>query len=435
MFTAWATGLQILGREIDSVPLALERRLLPSYLVAFAAVFLVAAVVVRFAFVTVIDQQTASRLQDVARAGLRSILFLDDGFEIDKAEIARRGLLTPDQGLQWFDRRGRLVGTEGLTPAQQTLPSEGRRELSVGLQRLDSVTMPVLKPRTHQRIGTIRASEWNERERADIRYLDAGIFIATLLAIVGSGAGGLALTRRAVQPVEQTFQTLREFTANASHELRGPLTAIAASADAALRDPVRDPNRDRSRFETIGNAAKQMSRLSSDLLLLAAADRSLEHELYVVDLRATLDTLANQYRPAFAEAGIGLNVRTETAATVYGNPDQIERIVSNLLENARRYTPAGGQVLVQTKKSGTEIQVVVRDSGIGIAPEHLERVFERFWRADPVRSPGGVGLGLSIARALARRHGGDVTVTSTVGQGSRFVVTFPIRPPSHRLRG
>ncbi len=155
-----------------------------------------------------------------------------------------------------------------------------------------------------------------------------------------------------------------------------------------------------------------MSRLTSDLLMLAGADRSLERELFVVDLSAMLEKLVADFHGAFAEAGIALEARTEGPATLYGNPLQIERVVANLLENALRYTPRGGSVSVELRRHGAELQVVVRDSGVGIAPEHLERIFERFWRADPIRSPEGSGLGLAIARALARRHGGNVTVTS-----------------------
>ncbi len=406
----------------------MARRLLLSYLATFAVAFLVAAVVVRFAFVGILDEQANRRLQDVARAGLRSVAFSNGALAIDETEISNKSLLTRDQGLQWFDRNGRLVGAEGLAPAGGTSVAEGRQQLRVGRQTFDSVTEPILNPRTHQRVGTVRATELNEQERADIRYLDIGLLIGTLLAVVGSSIGGLAVARKAVRPVERSFQTLREFTADASHELRGPLTAIATSADAALRDTRRNPAHDQSRFEAIADGAKQMSRLTNDLLLLAGADRSLERELFVVDLVATLNKLTRAYALRFSEAGIALNVAPDGAATVYGNPAQIERILTNLLENALRYTPAGGRVFVESRRDGGAILVVVRDSGIGIAYEHLDRIFDRFWRADPVRSPGGSGLGLAIARALARRHGGDVTVTSRHGVGSTFVASFPVRP-------
>ncbi len=409
-------------RESGSAPLALERRLLLSYMLAFAAIFAVAAVTVRFAVVAIIDEQTTSRLADIARAGMRSVLFTGNTLAIDKAEISNAALLTEDQGLQWFDRYGRLLAAEGLTPVSRS-----------SHKLFDSVTTPIRNPRTHQTVGTVVASESNSRTRADVRYLDTGLLLGTLLAVVGAAAGGLALARRAVRPVEQSFRTLREFTDNASHELRGPLTVIAASADAALRDSDRNPAHDRARFQTIADGARQMSRLTSDLLLLAGADRSLERELYVVDLDEISEKLAGHFRVRFAEAGIALLVAAEKPAIVYGNPDQIERIVANLLENALRYTPAGGRVSAQVRRQGAEFQVVVSDTGVGIAPENIERVFDRFWRADFARAPHGSGLGLAIARALARRHGGDVTVASRFGAGSTFVLALPIRPPSRSV--
>ncbi|MGA9418003.1 MAG: HAMP domain-containing sensor histidine kinase [Candidatus Cybelea sp.] len=404
-------------------PLALEYRLLFSYLAAFAAMFAVAAIAVRFTFVAIIDQQTTARLHDLARAGIRSVVF-SRRLGVDRGDLANTALLmTHDEGLQWFDRAGHLLATQGSTP-----PRRASSKL------FDSVSIPVEDPRTHQRVGTIVASEWSDQERADVRYLDTGLLIGTLLAVIGAAAGGLALARRAVRPVEQSFQVLREFTDNASHELRGPLTVIAASADAALRDSDRDPAHDRARFETIADGAKQMSRLASDLLLLASADQSLERELFLVDLDETLRKLAGQYRARFAEAGITFELATERPAMLFGNPDQIERVLANLIENALRYTPAGGRVTVESRRQGTEFQIAVRDTGAGIAPENRERIFDRFWRADPARLPRGSGLGLAIARALARRHGGDVTVISDVGIGSTFVLTLPARPPSRSVR-
>ncbi len=434
MSTASAIGSQIRGREPDSGPPGLERRLVLSYLTAFAAIFFVAALAVHFAFVASFDQQTTTRLQLLARAGLRSTLFVDGRLAIDKEDISNTALLARDQGLQWFDRQGRLLASEGLAPGAELPTTESGRQRTTGNQTFNTGTVPIRNPKTHQRVGTVRASEWDQQERADIRWLDTGLLIGTLLAIVASSVGGLALAHRAVRPVAQTFQTLREFTADASHELRGPLTAIAGNADAALRDAERDPARDRSRFEAIAGAAKQISRLTSDLLLLAGADRSLERELFVVDLAAVLKGLASRYSDRFSAAGITFTLAIEDTAIVYGNPDQIERILANLFENALRYTPPGGSVSIESARDRAHRLIAVRDTGIGIAPEHLDRVFDRFWRADPARWQGGSGLGLSIARALARRHGGDVTVSGRLGVGSEFVASFPTRPPTDRLK-
>jgi two-component system, OmpR family, manganese sensing sensor histidine kinase len=417
---AWATALQTSAPKF-SAPLALEHRLLFSYLGAFAAIFVVAAVAVRFAFVAIIDQQTTARLHDIARAGIRSVVF-GRRLGVDRGDLANTAfLMTHDEGLQWFDRSGRLLATQGSPPQ-----SRSSRKL------FDSVSIPIETPKTHEHVGTIVASEWSDQKRADVRYLDTGLLIGTLLAVVGATASGLALARRAVRPVEQSFQVLREFTDNASHELRGPLTVIAASADAALRDTDRD--HDRARFETIADGAKQMSRLAGDLLLLTSADQSLERELFLVDLGEMLRKLADQYRDRFAEAQISFDVAIERPAMLFGNPDQIERVIANLIENALRYTRPGGRVSVECRRQGAEFQVAVRDSGIGIALENRDRIFDRFWRADPARLPRGSGLGLAIARALARRHGGDVTVISDVGSGSTFVLSLPARPPSRSVR-
>ena len=170
-----------------------------------------------------------------------------------------------------------------------------------------------------------------------------------------------------------------------------------------------------------------MSRLTNDLLLLAGTERSFERELFAIDVASMLGSLEARYRDRFAEAGVALTFTTEGRSILYGNPNQIERIFSNLIENALRYTPAG-TVSVESNHRRGVVSVTVRDSGIGIAQENQARIFDRFWRADPARSRGGSGLGLAIARALARRHGGDVTVTSELGQGSAFVASFPIRP-------
>lgn len=114
---------------------------------------------------------------------------------------------------------------------------------------------------------------------------------------------------------------------------------------------------------------------------------------------------------------------------IYGNPEQVERLIANLVENAICYTNESGTVEVEATSYASGVQVEVRDTGIGIAPDHVPYIFDRFWRADPVRGPyGSNGLGLSIALALARRHGGDLSVKTSLGAGSTFTLTLPRRP-------
>jgi signal transduction histidine kinase len=163
---------------------------------------------------------------------------------------------------------------------------------------------------------------------------------------------------------------------------------------------------------------------------LARADQSIERELFVADLGMLVGNVVGLYQAAFERRDVALSDRVERGVKVYGNPDQVERIFANLLENALRATPPGGTVELASARERTGVSVRVRDTGVGIDREHLERIFDRFWRAQTARSGStGTGLGLPIARALARRHGGDVTATSRLGQGSEFVVTFPNRPP------
>jgi two-component system, OmpR family, manganese sensing sensor histidine kinase len=429
MSTVSATASRPSVRKLDVYPRALERRLLISFIIVFGAAFLLAAIVVRALFVTNLQQQSFSRLQTLAHAGLRTAVFSGQKLTLDPNDMANsRLLMLREQGLQWFDSRGHLLGSQGLTPSTDAPPQDGYQQIASDNQVFDTLSIAVINPAILRRVGTVRASEPSGVQQANIRGFDSGLFISTLLAIVFGGIAGRALTRRAVRPVAAAFETLGAFTADASHELRGPLAAIASNADAALRDSAANVSSERRRFEAIADAAKQMARLTDDLLLIASADRSLERDLFVVDLRGVIDRVAERYGSRFKEKNIHLSTRVEPETMTYGNPDQIERILANLVENALRYTEPGGSVAVTCQRDRTYISIAVRDDGCGIAPKNLDRVFDRFWRSDQARSREGTGLGLAIARALARRHGGDVRVSSSLGVGTEFVVTLPVRP-------
>jgi signal transduction histidine kinase len=173
-----------------------------------------------------------------------------------------------------------------------------------------------------------------------------------------------------------------------------------------------------------------MNRLVDDLLILARAGRSLEREMFTVHVDTIVSDVCGRYQSSASSKSINLSVTSESGAQVIGNPEQVSRIVANLVENAIRYTPPGGSVRVTCASDATSVHVAVEDNGAGIPLEHIDRIFDRFWRGTATRADGGSGLGLAIARALAERHGGRILVTSKVAAGSTFTITLPRRPPS-----
>jgi hypothetical protein len=238
------------------------------------------------------------------------------------------------------------------------------------------------------------------------------------------------LTRQAIKPIEQSFEQLKQFTADASHELRSPLTAIKTSVEVMQSHPERIHSADVKKVEDIASATNQMALLVEDLLLLARTDGSRSAtavDWVSVPLDELLEDLVDFLELQAEEKGITLKSDLAVGVFVKGDAGQLRRLFSNLLENALQYTSAGGTVTLSMTKFDRGVTVSVEDTGIGIAPEDLRRVFDRFWRADKARNrrEGGSGLGLAIALAIARRHGGEITVTSQVGAGSCFRVRLP----------
>ncbi len=239
--------------------------------------------------------------------------------------------------------------------------------------------------------------------------------------------GRLARTFDAmIARLDEAFRRQRRFTADASHELRTPLTIIKGDLSLALARR-RDTDYYHGVLTEVDEEVDQMSRLVDRLLALARADaEGISIHRQTVDLGVLLTDLVKQTRP-LAEAQ-GLDLATQMASDLQGHvdPDVVTQVVLNLLDNAIKYTPSG-LVHLSAGHDGGEIQIAVSDDGPGISPEHLPHIFERFYRVDRARSRelGGAGLGLPIARELARAHGGDITVHSVPGEGSTFTVHLP----------
>jgi heavy metal sensor kinase len=235
--------------------------------------------------------------------------------------------------------------------------------------------------------------------------------------------------------LEAAFERQRRFTADASHELRTPLTAILGQIDVALERP-REAESYRKTLTTIREQAQRLARLVGDLLFLARADaQSVPLVVEALDTAALLRAVVAQVEPLAVARDLRLEL-TSVPLKVHGNEDDLIRLFLNLLDNAIRYTPPGGRIALSCTSGSGEIAIHISDSGPGIAPEHLPRLFDRFYRVDRGRNRthGGSGLGLTIAQSIAQAHGGQIAVESVVGQGSTFTVTLPAAAQPERER-
>jgi heavy metal sensor kinase len=222
----------------------------------------------------------------------------------------------------------------------------------------------------------------------------------------------------------RSFDLQRQFTADASHELRGPLTVLKGDIDVTLKRDRTAPEY-RETLERCREEVDRLSRLAGDLLVLARSDAALPLEhVSEVDLREVLDRVLGRFRAVAEERGVRLEARGPSAL-VSGDPPLLERIVSNLLDNAVKHCRSLGTVEAEVVVGG-EAVLTVRDEGPGIPPEHASRLFHRFFRADPARQrSAGAGLGLAIARAAAEAHGGRLEFMGNA-PGAVFRLTLPL---------
>lgn len=239
--------------------------------------------------------------------------------------------------------------------------------------------------------------------------------------------GGFLLVVEDVTQARQAEAVRRDFVANVSHELRTPLASLRAMAETLRDGALEDPQlADRFLGQILGEVDR-MTRLVNDLLDLSALEagvvRLRQEEVEAAEL---LQSVAQRFRDAAARKGVRLEVRPGPAR-VRGDRDRLEQALGNFVDNAVKYTPSGGRVELAVELHGDEVHLVVEDTGPGIPPEHLPRVFERFYRADPSRSraEGGTGLGLAIAKHVALAHGGRVEASNRPTGGARLSLVLP----------
>lgn len=269
-----------------------------------------------------------------------------------------------------------------------------------------------------------------DTETALLRRLLTIILASTVAGMLAVIIAGYFLARHALVPVKKAWERQQQFVADASHELRTPLTVIKTNAELLLRYPDRTVSEESVRISNVVRETARMSRLVATLLTLARADAG-HPELVreAVRLDELVQAAAGQFAPLAGQKGVALEVAADDGLTLNADRERLQQLLVILLDNAVKYTPPGGRITLACRRQSGQFLLTVADTGRGIPPADVPRIFDRFFRGDRARSRGesGAGLGLAIARWIVESHGGKIRAESAVGQGTTIFVTLPVK--------
>ncbi|MGI6367211.1 MAG: ATP-binding protein [Anaerolineae bacterium] len=280
-------------------------------------------------------------------------------------------------------------------------------------------------------IRALRSCLSDQQEQSEIVDLaDTGITVELIASPVAdeSGDGRCLLVLRDVARLRQLERTRREFVSNISHELRTPIAGLRALVDTLRDGAIDDPPAAAHFLERMDVNVSELTQTVEALLQLAQVESGqAQMRLERVTVQELVEPALERMQPAVEQAG--LELQTDLAADlppVLADRSQISIVMSNLLQNACKFTPAGGRIYVDARAEGDMVRITVRDTGIGVSAEAAPRVFERFFKTDASRSSGGIGLGLAIARHIVEAHGGEISLSSVEGRGSAFSFTLMV---------
>jgi two-component system, OmpR family, manganese sensing sensor histidine kinase len=453
-----------------------RRRLALWYTSVTAVLLLLFALVVYFYVRTTLVDRIDDTLKHVVEVVDRSLVIQPlaetkgrYGVNVDASFNQKANSLEDDHiDLEWFNPEQELLWSTFAQSIDypfrfhrsgETVYLSGDRVLRQMVQRVEL---------EHRILGYLRVSHpWFEVTKP-INQLTKDLIIGISLMIMGVGGIGWFLSGIAIKPIQISYSSLKQFTADASHELRNPIATIQTNVQMALAYPEAEPQLQQKQLQIIERLTQKLGRLVNDLLFLARADSGMvQPEWQPVPLDALLIDVIEEQRLAATQKGLFLSLHIvepkielkldtelseEDIFTIQGDWDQLSRLFTNLIANSIEHTDnlaeskdASVEVELAIIKSKSmpkirvrepnrqyELQVKVKDNGQGIPEIALPYIFDRFYRADPARSaqrdintPTGAGLGLAIAKAIVENHQGQITVNSTLSTGTTFTVTLP----------
>ncbi|MCY7385728.1 MAG: sensor histidine kinase [Microcoleus sp. CAN_BIN18] len=350
--------------------------------------------------------------------------------------------------LEWFSPTGELLWSTLSEPLNIPINANRTGEtvwvINNKLQSDQNYSLRQVTQRVEigrQVLGYLRVSHpWFEVTKP-IHQLILDLILGASLTLICVAAIGWLLSGLAIAPVRESYSRLKQFTADASHELRNPIATIQLNVQVALAEPDIEPQQ-HQQLQVIERLTRRLGRLVDDLLFLARQDSGIVQQQWVdVPLDALLIEVIEEQLAIATSQNLSLALEivdrpnTEDNFTVLGDWDQLARLFTNLVSNAVQYTPSGGKIQVELQLAAKSkrtspmlnppLQVKITDTGIGISPEALPHIFDRFYRVDPARthrSAAGSGLGLAIAKAIIENHHGQIHIDSQLSEGTAITV-------------
>jgi len=343
----------------------------------------------------------------------------------------------PDVRIRWFDDELLELKTRGgYRPSASTIPPVSSRGHPQWLQLHDGLALwrPVFHRSAHgarrELEGYVSVALASASADGELARLRQGLLIGALMAGAAAVASSHWMVRASLEPTRRQIERLIRFTADASHELRHPLTAIRALIGTLRHGELLAscPAQVGRKLEQIDQSTVRMGRLVDDLLLLSRSDRAIDDSSakQAFPLEDLVEDVVALHQAEVQAAGVQLVGRIETSAEVQGHPERLRQLLENLLSNALHVSPPGGCVTVGISQRQETVLLWVDDQGPGIPHEQRSQVFERFWQADDARrNPDHHGLGLSIAQAIALAHGGRLQACDAPAGGCRMLLELP----------